>query len=415
MAPLCAVDSMPDLSTQVIAVLGLGFLAAAIASGLLRRRTLTELGALFAGLGMVAGPLGLDLLPALGTGVGDLVVAALAGWVALEVGLGISMRTDGGLAPGAMRAGVLYTLVGVIGLGIVSFGVLEALLTHTLDTTWAYPSLVIAVASVAAAPGALAGVATAHGADGPVRTAGTSLARVARFLAIVAVALVSTMTEPEMVVAGFRTLAPAERVLGEVVLGVIFGFFADVFIADEPDDRRLVTILIGLSLLATGLCAHLGLSPMLVNLLMGCSLANYGHLSSTRHRTAEALEGPTRKVLLVLMGAAWLPPSDPMIWAVVALMLGARVAMLRIAGGVAGRAFDPSHAGFRIIGFTMVAQGAPALAIALIYTPSPQTVAGGVVLTVVLLSAMVNDLWAPVAARLVLDEAGEIPTTVVEA
>jgi hypothetical protein len=408
------VHAMPEYSAQLIAILGLGFLTATVAAGLLRRRTLTEFGVLFACLGVAAGPVGLDLLPTLGATSWDLVVAALSGWVALEIGLGISLRSDGGLVHGAVRAGVLYTMVGIIGLGGVGFVVFGGLLSGPLDTTWAYPALVVAAASVAAAPGALASVATAHKADGPVREAGISIARVTRALAIVTVAMSSAMAEPQMVVEGFRALAPAERVLGEVVLGIVFGFFADVFVGDEPDDRRMVVILIGLSLLGSGLSVHLGLSPMLVNLLIGGSLANYGHLSAARHRAAESLEGPTRKLLLVLMGAAWVPSSDLAVWGVVAVLVGARVAMLRIAGGVAGRAFDPAHAGFRVIGFTMVAQGAPALAITLTYAPVGHAIAGGIVLTVVLASAVINDLWAPWAARLVLDESGEIPTTLAE-
>lgn len=405
---------MPETSTQLVALLGIAFLAATVTAGIVRRRTLTELGLLFVGIGLVAGPLGLELLSSQDTTNWQLVVAGLAGWVALEVGLGLSLRSDGGLAAGAWRAGVLYTMVGILGLGIVTFGVFVSLLGPEIEEAWVYPALVVAAASVAAAPGALAGVAKAHGAEGPVRTAGTSVARVARALAIVVVALGAAVAEPQMVVQDFRALAPAERVLGEVVLGVAFGFFADVFLGGEPDDRRMVVILIGLSLLASGLATHMGLSPMLVNLLMGSSLANYGHLSATRHRAAEALEGPTRKLLLVLMGAAWLPPADGVVWAVVGLLIAARVAMLRIAGGVAGRAFDPTDAGFRILGLTLVAQGAPALAIAMTYVLSPHAMAGQLVLTVVLVAAVFNDLWAPQAARLVLDEAGEIPTKPVE-
>ena len=209
-------------------------------------------------------------------------------------------------------------------------------------------------------------------------------------------------------------MAPTERILGELMLGITLGFCADAFLSKEPDDRRMVTILLGLSIMASGLSMHLGLSPLLVNLLIGGSLANYGHLSAKRHRTAEALEGPSRKLLLVLMGAAWVPPSTGVVWVVVVLLIGARTAMLRIAGGVAGRAFDPDHAGFRVIGFTMVAQGAPALAIALMHTRSLSETVGSVVLTTILLSAIINDLWAPMAARSVLDEAGEIPTSLVE-
>ena len=394
--------------------LALVFAAVTLIGARLRRKTLTEVGLLFVLVGLAAGPWGLDIAPSVGSMAWSLGVAALAGWVALEVGLGMSLRSDGQMPPGAVRAGALYTIMGVIGLSVVSFGVLEALLTDELDTTWAYAAIIIAAAGVAAAPGALNGVAKAHGADGPVRAAGTSLARISRALAIVVVTIAAAVAEPETTIEGFRALAPTERILAELMLGITLGFCADVFLSKEPDDRRMVTILLGLSIMASGLSMHLGLSPLLVNLLIGSSLANYGHLSATRHRAAEALEGPCRKLLLVAMGAAWMPPVAPAVWAVVALLIGARTAMLRIAGGVAGRAFDPDRAGFSVIGFTMVAQGAPALAIALLHSHSLSEEVGSVVLTVILLSAIVNDLWAPMAARSVLDEAGEIPTSLVE-
>ncbi|MGB0589616.1 MAG: hypothetical protein ACPGU1_08065 [Myxococcota bacterium] len=392
----------------------MAFVATSLISARLRRKTLTDVGLLFVVLGLIAGPLALDIAPTIGSTTWSLAISALAGWVALEVGLGISLRSDGQMALGAVRAGALYTIMGVIGLSVVSFGVLEALLASSLDTNWGYGAIVIAAAGVAAAPGALNGVAAAHGADGPVRAAGTSLARISRALAIVVVTIAAAVAEPETTIVGFRALAPTERILAELMLGITLGFCADVFLSTEPDDRQMVTILVALSIMASGLSMHLGLSPLLVNLIIGSSLANYGHLSATRHRAAEALEGPSRKLLLVAMGAAWLPPVTPAVWGVIILLIGARTAMLRIAGGVAGRAFDPDRAGFRVIGLTMVAQGAPALAIALLHTHSLPQEAGSVVLSVILFSAVVNDLWAPMAARAVLDEAGEIPTTLAE-
>ena len=413
MAPMRLVESMAEHGIQLI--FGIAFLLAIVSAGLLRRRSLIEAGVIFVLLGIAAGPLGLGLAPAEETRSSSLFVSLLSGWVALQIGLGLSFRSDGQLVPGALRAGVLYSVVGILGLGVATFGVLHTLLGGADESFWAYPALVIAAASVTAAPGAMLWVADAHDAQGPVRNSSASLARVVRGLAIIVLSLVAAVAEPQTTVDGFRALAPAERVLGEVMLGVTFGFFADVFLGKEPDDRRLVAILIGLSLLASGLSSHLGLSPMLVNLLIGGSLANYGHLSSERHHAAETLEGPSRKLLLVFMGAAWLPPESALLWLVVLLIFGARIATLRIAGGVAGRAFDPNHAGFRVIGFTMVAQGAPALAIALSFARSADPMSHGVILSVILLSAVLNDLWAPRAARIVLDEAGEIPTTPVEA
>ena len=318
------------------------------------------------------------------------------------------------MSPGAPRAGVLYTLVGVIGLGVVSYGVLEILLGGDLDSTWVVAALIIACSGVAATPKVLRDVASHHNAEGAVTESGASLARITRALALIIASVLAALTEPETSIEGFRALAPTERILAELMLGITLGFCADVFLAKEPDDRSMVIMLFTLSMLASGFAMHLGFSPLLVNLLIGGSLANYGHLSAKRHRAAEALEGPARALLLIAMGALWVAPTHGAIWLAIALIFGARTAMLRIAGGVAGRAIDRDHAGFRVIGFTLVAQGAPALAILLMHMRGLSDSAASVVLSAVIITGIVNDIWAPRAARSVLDEAGEIPTGLVE-
>ena len=403
---------MPEHTGHI--ALALGFVAMSLLSTQVRQRSMIESGLLFVLLGLAIGPMGFDLAPSLNSTPWAIATSLVCGWVALEVGLGASLRSDSAMAPGAMRAGLLYVLVGIIGLSVASFGVLEALLGGEQDTTWVYAALIIACSGVAAAPSVLAQVAATHNAEGTVRDAGKSLARSTCALALVIVSVVAAVAEPQVTVEGFRALAPTERILAELMMGITLGFCADVFLSNEPDDRRMVTMLICLSMLATGLAMHIGLSPLLVNLLIGVSLSNYGHLPASRHRAAQALEGPARSLLLVAMGALWVLPSDGALWLVALLIFGARTAMLRIAGGVAGRAFDRGHAGFRVIGFTLVSQGAPALAIVLMHLRGLNAEVAPVVVTVVILGAMVNDLWAPKAARSVLDEAGEIPTGLVE-
>ena len=87
------------------------------------------------------------------------LVAGLVGWVALEVGLGASFRTDGDLTPGSMRAGLLYSAVGLLGFAAVAFGLFDATLSSTYgDAGLALPAFVLAAISVAAAPGAVRGV-----------------------------------------------------------------------------------------------------------------------------------------------------------------------------------------------------------------------------------------------------------------
>ena len=128
---------MQDTNLQAFVTLGLGFLAAYLVARALRERTLIEVGALFALLGVGLGPMGMDIIAPTTVSSTHPLVAALVGWVALEVGLGASFRTDGGLTPGSMRAGLLYSVVGLLGfatLGVawllISVGLRRA---HALD------------------------------------------------------------------------------------------------------------------------------------------------------------------------------------------------------------------------------------------------------------------------------------------
>ena len=100
---------------------------------------------------------------------------------------------------------------------------------------------------------------------------------------------------------------------------------------------------------------------------------------------------------------------------VVALvLLGIRLFTLGIAGVVAARAIDPASATLRRLGYVGVGQGAPAIAIALTYTLAQWSPASDTILVIVLVSVVLNDLWATPSARVVLDEAGEIPTLATE-
>ena len=95
-------------------------------------------------------------------------------------------------------------------------------------------------------------------------------------------------------------------------------------------------------------------------------------------------------------------------------LLGIRLFTLGIAGVVAARAIDPASATLRRLGYVGVGQGAPAIAIALTYTLAQWSPASDTILVIVLVSVVLNDLWATPSARVVLDEAGEIPTLATE-
>jgi hypothetical protein len=91
-------------------------------------------------------------------------------------------------------------------------------------------------------------------------------------------------------------------------------------------------------------------------------------------------------------------------------LIALRIGVMSLAGTVAGRSIDPTSPGLRRLGLVTIGQGGPALAIALTYTTLAEPGASQGVLTIALISVLLNDIWAAAAARVVLDEAGEIPT-----
>ena len=119
-------------------------------------------------------------------------------------------------------------------------------------------------------------------------------------------------------------------------------------------------------------------------------------------------------LLLVFAGASVVSLTSWQLLGVALGILVIRLVTLGVAGVLAARAIDPDSVALRRLGLVGVGQGAPAIAIALSYTLAQSSTTSDAVLVIVLVSVVLNDLWATPAARVVLDEAGEIPTLATE-
>ncbi len=396
---------------QAFAVVGLGFLVAHLLAQTLMRRALLHAGVLFVGLGVLSGPMALDVVGLTGVDVTPLAMLVV-GWVGLQVGLGLSARQDGGLVAGSIRAGLIYALIAMVALGAAAYGLLWGLLDAPVGDAMLAAS-VIAAAGVSGAPHALRVVWARLGAGGPVSDASESLARAIRVAATLAFAGAAVLTtRPELGIVG--ELAPTGWLLGELALGLAVGLVADFFLGDDPDDRRLVVSLMAVSAFATGVALHLGQSPLLPNLVLGLVLANFGGRQALRHRAVTGLEQPTLYVLLVWAGATWVLPDQPLALLIAGALILVRILAAGYAGSLAAQALDPTNRALRRMGFAVVGQGAPPVALAIAWATIPSAPFANLVLTVVVVSVIVNDLWSVAAARMVLDEAGEIPTLLPE-
>ena len=405
-----------EQSLTLFALLGGGGLLAHLLTEALDRHLTIRPGATWIGLGWLAGIGGSAALPAAWAATLGPVTQIVLGWVALQIGLAASLRRSGPLVEGAARAGVLYAAVSVLGLGLAAWlcaGPLLALEPGVTPGVLWVTAVVTAAALSVAAPWALATVSARLSAAGPVADSGASLARVSRVTGLLTFGLAAVFLVADVT----STLRPVELIVGEIGAGLLFGVAADAFIGTERDARQVLVTMLVSSLLATGTALHVGFSPVAINLIMGLSVANFGHQELTAGGDASTtvpvdarLDLPARAVLLFLAGAAWTVPDEPMVWLAVAGLLLSRLVMLRLAGAIAGRALDPTDPGLRLVGLTLVGQGCGALVIALAFLQVAPASAGQLLLTTVLLSIALSDLTASRAARMVLDEAGEIPT-----
>ena len=402
-------------SNGLMALLGVGFLVAAVGASLLRRGAFTHAGVLFFSLGVSLGPLGLsafgtDMLSSL-----EPVTAILVGWFGLQCGLSLSVRKDGQLIDGAVRTGLVYTFIGVTTLGTICWVTLESLVPGALpgERTLLAVAAITATA-LAASPRVIRLVGKDVHAQGLVTRSGESLARVLRVTAIVVLAIAMAFHDRASP-SGLADLAPTEWLLGEVLLGLALGLLADTFIGGAASGNRLVATLAATSLFTTGLAWELGLTPLTLNLVAGLTLANFGQREALAHEPFTRLEVPLFYILLVVVGIGWELPDGLLIPGLAIALVVIRLGTIHLAGTVAGRAIDPTCPGLRRLGFVTIGQAGPALAIALTYTTLAEPGASQGVLTIALFSILLNDLWAAAAARVVLDEAGEIPTLAPEA
>ncbi len=397
-------------SNGLMALLGVGFLIAAVGAAILRRGSFTHGGLLFFILGVSLGPTGLATLDGEMLASLEPLLAIIVGWVGLQCGLALTVRKDGELIEGAVRTGMVYSFICVAVLGTICWITLEKLFPGALaGERTLLATAALTGTALAASPRVVRLVGEQVHAAGMVTQSGESLARVIRVTAIVVLAVAMAFHD-RAAPTGLNELAPTEWLLGEVLLGLALGLLADTFIGSEVTENRLVTTLAATSLFTTGLAWQLGLTPLTLNLVAGLTLANFGQRQAAAHGPFMRLEMPLFNFLLVLVGAIWQMPKSMLIPILGLALIALRIGVISLAGTVAGRAIDPTSPGLRRLGFVTIGQGGPALAIALTYTTLAEPGASQGVLTIALISVLLNDIWAAAAARVVLDEAGEIPT-----
>ncbi len=359
-------------------------------------------------LGVIVGPAALDLIDGESLRQLSPLMSLAIGWVGLLYGASLDPQRLLADRSGSMMVSIIASL-GTFGM---VFGVSWVALAHPwlgVGEDRLMGALVLGTAAMATAPVIIQLVQKRFDASGELTRTLIQSARLAEFLAIAAFGGLFAVFREEAAIPWRDTpITQPEWYLISVGLGVLLGGLFRFFLKDEDDADKQFLSLVGIIVFSSGAAHYLELSPLLVNMALGFSM-----LFNARDGSSQALlvvlertRGPMYIVLLIFAGAMWKPVAVPV------LVFAVAYALLRGGSRLAAGWFSALTAGpsvRRDIGRGMLGQGEVAVAMALnfelVYPDHPVC---ALVVTSVLASVLLNELWSARLLKGLLIDSGDI-------
>ncbi|MFH0882255.1 MAG: cation:proton antiporter [bacterium] len=271
-------------------------------------------------------------------------------------------------------------------------------------------SMLAGTAAVATAPAATLLVVREYHTRGPLTDRLLALVAVNNLIALGLFRMIKGLmsmqagTEPAIAL-----LTPVYELVVSISLGYLLGKVLSAWESRLDELSELLLVTIGIILLGTGLGQMLHLSPMLVAMAAGATVANSSYLHRLIYVEQRQLEQPLYIAFFVLAGSTLhLDILPKMGIAGLVYLIGRTVGKM---GGVwlAGRRYRSQIPMLsRYLGMTLLCQAGVAIGIA--YEVQHEFPEAGILLTtVVLATVVVNETVGPFLVRLGLDLAGEIP------
>jgi Kef-type K+ transport system membrane component KefB len=380
-----------------------------LGSFLMTRRTVGRAGlpsgVEFAALGFVLGPQVLGIVGAKDLTSFEPVVQVAIGWLAFAVGMDFGSVGEKRVRPGSLVVGSFGALLTGAAVGAAvwfSTGVLHADLKPM-------ERVVLAAGTGAACSEttryAIHWVAERYDARGPLADLLNELAHADSVFPLVAVALIFAL-EPTRHI-GLR-LPLRDWPAITIGLGLIAGAGAALLLRTEMPIEDTWGVLFGVSLLAIGTAARLGLSTLTATFFMGLAISALSRHSVELRSMMAPTERPVLLPALLLAGARLDFHATPTLPWIAAAAIGARMIAKIVVGWVLVVPSAAARRGGPLVGLSLMSSGALAMCIGLAFAlhfPGP---VGDSVLVVAVLSAVVGEFVGPVRMRRALQAAGEI-------
>ncbi len=198
------------------------------------------------------------------------------------------------------------------------------------------------------------------------------------------------------------------EIVGALALGLAIGVPMAYLTGRIRGGEPMQAEAFGFVLVGAGVAASFALSPILVTMAMGSTVASLARHHERPFAAIEGIEWPFLILFFILAGASLeLGQLGPALW-LVAVYILARAAGKLVGVHVAGRlaGYDPRHA--RWLGVAMMPQAGVAIGLALIAAQRFDHLAEPI-LAITLASTVILEIGSPMLTRLALRRVGEVP------
>jgi hypothetical protein len=326
-----------------------------------------------------------------------------AAWIAFIAGLSYTQVGERRIVIGRALLGVLSTTLVGLGVGAaVWFSIplfAPALLGERVLLAGG-----ITLVSLGSTRQAVRWAVQRYLASGPLSDALADYARASALMPVLGLSLLVAHF-PD---AGLLKLNFPARVGINWGIGALLGLVALALVSRNLTKNEVWGILVGTSLLSTGVAARLGLSPVAAAFALGLTL---GTLSARRRELAAMVRPTERAVLLplaVLAGALVNFREAPALAVLIPLAIAARLGGELVRGGLLRLASSAARRGGPLVGFCLVSTGEITLACAVSIALSFKEPVALSVLAVAAVALLFGEVIGPLALRRCLGRAGEL-------
>lgn len=300
----------------------------------------------------------------------------------------------------------VITVCEVFGVLLVVFSVMYFL----LDKSFVF-SIIIASMSAATAPAGTMMVIRQFRAYGPLTKTILPVAALDDVLGIITFGISLSLAKFSI---GDKTTSVPMMILSPLIeiglsflLGLVLGLVFTYLIKRVKSKEDVLSAIITVILLSTGLANYLGLSPLLVNMMVGGVLVNYHNNSKQVFDNINDFAPPINLLFFTFAGAKL---DLSVLFSIGAL--GIFYALSRAIGKIAGASIGAKivkaeETVVKWLGLALLSQGGISIGLSMIVARELSGFADEII-TVILFSVLVFEILGPILAKVSITKAGEV-------